>query len=187
VQIPAGNRLSIVACGGTYAYADGVLTLAVRTEFAGGRTFEYEVPCRRAEAETAPGTGVFPVEYTVYGADGTLEGYRVEADENGDTRIALRGKSLIFFKDADGNDAVPLTLVVQAGGEERECAPDSFTLLGSGTIESLATTPIDNEMIFVLEGSVVPETIAVRNGETGETIVSFRAEDEPQLVPEAER
>ncbi|MCL2146418.1 MAG: hypothetical protein FWH52_01300 [Synergistaceae bacterium] len=47
VQIPEGNKLGIATCGGTYTYADGVLTLGVQTIFANGRVFEYTVPCQR--------------------------------------------------------------------------------------------------------------------------------------------
>ncbi|MCL2544683.1 MAG: hypothetical protein FWE77_02060 [Clostridia bacterium] len=49
VQIPKGNQLGIASCEGTYAYADGVLTLEVQTTFANGRVFSYTVPCQRVE------------------------------------------------------------------------------------------------------------------------------------------
>ena len=47
VYIPEVNQLGIVACDGTYTYADGVLTLEVKTIFGNGRVFEYTAPCQR--------------------------------------------------------------------------------------------------------------------------------------------
>lgn len=49
VQIPKVNQLGIVSIDGTYAYADGVLTLEVQTTFANGQVFAYTVPCQRTE------------------------------------------------------------------------------------------------------------------------------------------
>lgn len=50
VDIPPDNQLGIVACEGGYQYADGILTLDVRTTFKSGRVFQYTIPCRRVEA-----------------------------------------------------------------------------------------------------------------------------------------
>ncbi len=47
VTIPEDNQLGIVSCEGTYQYADGVLTLDIRTTFRNGREFSYTVPCTR--------------------------------------------------------------------------------------------------------------------------------------------
>ena len=47
VTIPEDNQLGIVSCEGTYQYADGVLTLDIRTTFRNGREFSYTVPCSR--------------------------------------------------------------------------------------------------------------------------------------------
>ncbi len=51
VEIPKDNELGIVTCEGTYAYADGVLTLDVVTTFAGGTDFTYSIPCERVEGK----------------------------------------------------------------------------------------------------------------------------------------
>ena len=49
VEIPQDNQLGIVSCEGTYAYADGVMTLDIETTFAGGRVFSYTMPCERVD------------------------------------------------------------------------------------------------------------------------------------------
>ena len=63
VQIPANNRLGIASIDGTYAYADGILTLQVQTMFANGRVFAYTVPCQRALQSVAFEPTEVPEEY----------------------------------------------------------------------------------------------------------------------------
>lgn len=53
VSIPENNQLNIATCEGTYQYADGILTLDVRTTFVGGRVFTYTIPCERVEKQGA--------------------------------------------------------------------------------------------------------------------------------------
>lgn len=58
--VPADNQLGISACGGTYAYGDGVLTLDITTAFAGGRDFQYVVRCEReSEPRSGPKNGTY--------------------------------------------------------------------------------------------------------------------------------
>jgi hypothetical protein len=47
VSIPADNKLGISACGGTYSYSDGVLTLNITTRFSSGRQFKYVAECTK--------------------------------------------------------------------------------------------------------------------------------------------
>jgi hypothetical protein len=47
-DIPKDNKSQITACEGTYAYADGILTLQVKTTFANGREMAYTIPCEPA-------------------------------------------------------------------------------------------------------------------------------------------
>ena len=47
VNIPADNQLGITSCKGTYSYEDGRLTLHIKTEFFGGRSFEYTADCTK--------------------------------------------------------------------------------------------------------------------------------------------
>ncbi len=49
VDIPADNKSKIATCEGTYAYADGMLTLYVTTIFIGGYEMSYSIPCVRVE------------------------------------------------------------------------------------------------------------------------------------------
>ena len=49
VEVPEDDALGTVSCGGTYAYHDGILTLAIENTFANGGVFAYTVPCERAE------------------------------------------------------------------------------------------------------------------------------------------
>lgn len=52
-EIPADNTLQITGCGGTYELDGDVLLLHIVTEFASGRSFEYDVDCERVPpAET---------------------------------------------------------------------------------------------------------------------------------------
>lgn len=52
-EIPADNTLQITGCGGTYEFDGDVLSLHIITEFASGRSFEYDVDCERVPpAET---------------------------------------------------------------------------------------------------------------------------------------
>ncbi len=48
VSIPADNQLGISACGGTYSYSDGTLTLNITTEFSSGRQYRYVAKCTKA-------------------------------------------------------------------------------------------------------------------------------------------
>ena len=48
-DIPEDNTLQITGCGGTYEFDGTVLSLHIVTEFASGRSFEYEVDCERED------------------------------------------------------------------------------------------------------------------------------------------
>ena len=95
VDIPAANLLGIVSCEGTFTYADGVLTLAVQTTQAGGRVFEYTVPCQRVaelsgsilgswQKISSHETGASTMSFTVDGicTIGSMEGPFVILDGN---------------------------------------------------------------------------------------------------------
>jgi len=49
VEVPEDDELGSVACGGTYSYQNGVLTLSIENTFANGRVFSYTVHCERVE------------------------------------------------------------------------------------------------------------------------------------------
>ncbi|HHU52884.1 MAG TPA: hypothetical protein GXZ43_02225 [Clostridiaceae bacterium] len=53
VNIPANNTLGISKCGGTYDYADGILTLHIKTDFSSGRSFKYTVACTKQDKSQA--------------------------------------------------------------------------------------------------------------------------------------
>ena len=46
-DIPSDNELNILAIGGNYEFDGDVLSLHIRTEFAGGRIFAYDAACAR--------------------------------------------------------------------------------------------------------------------------------------------
>lgn len=48
LEIPADDPMT-QSCGGSYAFQDGVLTLAVLVQFKDGSSFSYTVPCTRVE------------------------------------------------------------------------------------------------------------------------------------------
>ncbi len=185
VQIPKDNKLGIQTCEGTYAYADGVLTLDVKTTMASG-VFAYTVPCTRAEpakATAAEGadSGAFPFECVVYGQPYTYSGYQIETDQDGHTVIKVRGNGIVLLKDPDGQNASALSAVVVADGETLELSVGSFTLHGSGEISSLSTKSIDHDLVFNLGTPAAPETITLLNTETGEPVASFNVADVPIL------
>jgi len=82
VDIPAGNQLGIEKVEGTYAYADGVLSLQITTTFASGRQFEYAADCVKDEGRLSALAGEWVLEairfYTpddangIYKIDGTM-------------------------------------------------------------------------------------------------------------------
>ena len=49
LTVPKDNKLGISVCDGSYAYADGKLTLDVSTKFQNGRKFEYSIVCEKVE------------------------------------------------------------------------------------------------------------------------------------------
>ncbi len=188
VQIPEDNKLGIVACEGTYAYSDGVLTLDVRTTMGSGM-FEYTVPCKKVEppktaddaAAAASSAGAFPAECEVYGQPYTYTGYQIEVAEDGSTLVKIRGEGIVILKDPDGQNVGAISAVIEAGGEAYPLTWDSFTLHGSGAISELSTKPIEHDLVFKLSASAAPEKITLLNSETDEIVASFNVADEPQL------
>jgi hypothetical protein len=55
VNISPDNQLGINACEGTYAYANGVLTLRITTTFSSGRQFEYVAECLKVAMSSGIG------------------------------------------------------------------------------------------------------------------------------------
>jgi hypothetical protein len=53
VTIPPDNLLGITACKGTYALADGTLTLDITTTFATGRQYAYTAVCHKTDVQSA--------------------------------------------------------------------------------------------------------------------------------------
>jgi len=49
VEVPEDDPLGSVACGGTFSYQNGVLTVSIENTFANGRVFSYTVHCERVE------------------------------------------------------------------------------------------------------------------------------------------
>jgi len=49
VEVPENDPLGSVACGGTFSYQNGVLTVSIENTFANGRVFAYTVHCERME------------------------------------------------------------------------------------------------------------------------------------------
>lgn len=179
VELPADDKIT-ESCGGSYSYADGILTVNVETVFVGGRVFSYSVPCERVVAAGAA-SGAFPVECEVYGQPYVYSGYRIEMDEDGNALIKIQGNGIVFLKGPDGKNVSPISAVVVADGKEAALMVDSVTLLATGAIRELSTKPIEHELVFKLSASAVPEYIALLNTETGETIASFNVVDEPQM------
>ena len=100
VDIPADNKLGIVACEGGYQYADGTLTLDVRTTFKDGRVFEYTIPCQRVEAPNEPAVlhGTQPgltrperVRVTFEGTAYDIRVVDIGLDGNGNRSITIDG------------------------------------------------------------------------------------------------
>jgi len=117
VDIPADNQLGIAKVEGTYAYAGGVLSLAITTTFSSGRQFEYAAECVKdaAPSEAASAlAGEWVLEsirfYTpvsdngIYKIDGTMsisEGYPY-------------GRSLALSADGTAASDVNLNALVKA-------------------------------------------------------------------------
>ena len=92
MEIKADDPMT-ASCGGSYSYADGVLTVNVVNVFKTGRTFSYTVECQRLEAaeenEKAAAPGI-PEEYIGKwaGISGNIS-LSFEVDADGSARVAF--------------------------------------------------------------------------------------------------
>lgn len=62
VSVPQNNALGIASVSGTYALADGVMTLAIVTHFQNGGTYEYTAACTRQQTAAQAALPTFPWE-----------------------------------------------------------------------------------------------------------------------------
>ncbi|MEA4898715.1 MAG: hypothetical protein VB115_10775 [Christensenellaceae bacterium] len=152
VDIPADNKLGIVTCEGGYQYADGALTLDVRTTFKSGRVFEYTIPCRRVEASNEPTAfhddqfkPALP-EHASVTFEGTAYDIRVTdiaLDDNGNRSITIDG-----FGEA---------LHIRSG---KTIAHIQLEMLAGGTTYKWSNLSVKNgRATFSFDTALYPETI----------------------------
>ena len=170
IEIPKDDKLGAVSGGGSYTYADGVLTVSVEITFADGRVFSYTVPCEKVDTEetsdstnaTEHSKSVFPVTVKSFGESFIIYGYKIGFDDNGNTKIVLFGKNLLLF--GFGFNYVVCT--IECGGE---------------VFKDDVRDQTDRSAVFVIfPTSATPDIITLKNGETREVLASFNVEDEPQ-------
>ncbi|MCL2152441.1 MAG: hypothetical protein FWH57_05700 [Oscillospiraceae bacterium] len=110
-------------------------------------------------------SGVFPIQYEAYGHTYSLTGYTIGANEDGNTTVEFSGNGYDVMSFRNGQWAVPAYGECIAGGKTHSA--EYYSIGGAG-------------ITFIFSGYIVPETITVKNGDTGELIVSFDVEDTPQ-------
>ena len=108
VSVPENNALGISSVAGTYAIADGVMTLAIVTSFQNGGTYEYTATCTRQETAAQDELPPFAwqgktVKLTLITEDEAIIAYQVGASED------PRGQDGRFVKLMFVADGDPLT------------------------------------------------------------------------------
>ena len=87
VSVPQNNALSIESVSGTYALANGVMTLAIVTHFQNGGTYEYTAACTRQQTASQAALPTFvwenkPIRIALITEDETVIDYKPSVGED---------------------------------------------------------------------------------------------------------
>ena len=89
-EIPADNTLQITGCGGTYEYDGDVLSLHIVTEFASGRSFEYDVDCERVPPAETVTDEPYTMVTSKFSVDGLYTGEWRDGKPNGAGTLTIQ-------------------------------------------------------------------------------------------------
>ncbi len=89
-EIPPDNTLQITGCGGTYEFDGDVLSLHIITEFASGRTFEYNVDCERMPPVETVTDEPYTMVTSKFSVDGLYTGEWLDGKPNGTGTLTIQ-------------------------------------------------------------------------------------------------
>ena len=118
--------------------------------------FKHAEPEPEAAAQSVQ--NVFPISYKAYGNSYSFYGYKIETDDNGNTKITMSGSGFAIMSFRNGRWAFPAGCVAESGGNQ-------FSPTAIGTAAG--------ELSFIFDTYFSPEKITLTNGDTGEVLVSF--------------
>ena len=126
--------------------------------------------------ETSAIQNIFPIKYEVFGEPYTITGYKIEKDDTGNTIVKIHEIGILAPPGLSGEQQFNRIIgVFEIAGTIHEVNVDDYNLQDGIPLMSLSfsTSIIEYSCAFPLNISDSPEKITLKNGDTGDVIITF--------------